>query len=116
MFQLIYLAFTAPRADATLFGVITSQTKAMLANQKATPEFAFEEALTGALTQNHPRGRPMTPELVDEMNLQKSLAFYQDRFADASDFTFVFAGSFSPRDVPGSEAADAGQRGREAGQ
>jgi zinc protease len=28
------------------------------------------------------------------MDLQKSYAFYKDRFADASDFTFVFAGSF----------------------
>jgi zinc protease len=28
------------------------------------------------------------------MNLARSLAFYQDRFADASDFTFVFVGSF----------------------
>ena len=28
------------------------------------------------------------------MNLDKSLAFYKDRFADASDFTFVFVGSF----------------------
>ena len=36
----------------------------------------------------------MTPELVDEMNLEKSFAFYKDRFADASDFTFVFVGSF----------------------
>ena len=32
--------------------------------------------------------------MVDQMDLQKSLAFYKDRFADASDFTFVFAGSF----------------------
>jgi zinc protease len=31
------------------------------------------------------------------MSLEKSLAFYKDRFADASDFTFVFVGSF---DVP----------------
>jgi zinc protease len=30
------------------------------------------------------------------MDLQKSMAFYKDRFADASDFTFVFAGSFEP--------------------
>ena len=37
----------------------------------------------------------MTAEMVDEMNLDKSLAFYKDRFADASDFTFVFVGSFS---------------------
>jgi zinc protease len=28
------------------------------------------------------------------MNLDKSLAFYKSRFADASDFTFVFVGSF----------------------
>jgi zinc protease len=28
------------------------------------------------------------------MNLQRSFAFYKDRFADASDFTFVFTGSF----------------------
>jgi zinc protease len=34
---------------------------------------------------------------VDEWNLDKSLAFYKERFADASDFTFVFVGSF---DVP----------------
>ena len=30
------------------------------------------------------------------MNLDKSLAFYKDRFADASDFTFVFVGSIDP--------------------
>jgi zinc protease len=36
----------------------------------------------------------MTPAMVDEMNLDKSLAFYKDRFSDASDFTFVFVGSF----------------------
>jgi zinc protease len=28
------------------------------------------------------------------MDLQRSFAFYKDRFADASDFTFVFTGSF----------------------
>ena len=36
----------------------------------------------------------MTPDRVGEMNLDKSFAFYKDRFADASDFTFVFVGSF----------------------
>jgi zinc protease len=38
----------------------------------------------------------MTPERVAEMNLEKSFAFYKDRFADAGDFTFVFVGSFEP--------------------
>jgi zinc protease len=94
LFQLIYLTVTEPRADATIFKVLTDQMKAMLASQQASPEYVFRQTLQTALAQNHFRARPMTPELVGEMNLQKSFSFYKDRFADASDFTFVFAGSF----------------------
>ena len=36
----------------------------------------------------------MSCALVGQMSLEKSLAFYEDRFADASDFTFVIVGSF----------------------
>jgi zinc protease len=96
MFQLIYLTFTQPRADPAIFNVITTSTKSALANQKASPEFAFAETLNSILSQDHPRARMMSPELVDQMNLDKSLAFYKDRFSDASDFTFVFVGSFDP--------------------
>jgi len=93
LFQLIYLTFAEPRSDATIFGVITAQMKAILANMKASPDYAFMEALQTTLSQNHYRERPMTPEIVDEMNLEKSFAFYKDRFADASDFTFIFIGN-----------------------
>ena len=54
----------------------------------------FDEALDAALSQNHLRAQPLTPARLAQMNLDKSLAFYKDRFADASDFTFVFVGSF----------------------
>ena len=94
MFQLIYLRFTQPRADATAFGVAAAQSKSMLANQSAVPEFAFFNALTTTRYQNHLRRRFSTAATVDEWNLDKSLAFYKDRFADASDFRFVFVGSF----------------------
>ena len=94
MFQLIYLTFTAPRADPVAFGVLTAQLKVALANRDALPEAAFAEALETTLSQNHLRAQPMTVARVDQMNLDRSLAFYKDRFADASDFTFVFVGSF----------------------
>jgi zinc protease len=94
MFQLIYLTFTQPRADPEAFRALTAQMTAAVANRQARPDAVFEDALTAALTQNHPRAQPMTPDLVAQMNLEKSLAFYKDRFADASDFTFVFVGSF----------------------
>ena len=65
-----------------------------MANRQALPDAAFEDALNAAVTQNHLRARPMSPDQVPQMNLDKSLAFYKDRFADASDFTFVLVGSF----------------------
>jgi zinc protease len=99
MFQMIYLSFTAPRADRSAFGVLTSEMKAMLANQQASPDVAFQQMLNTTLAQNHYRARPMTPALVDEMDLDRSYAFYKDRFADASDFTFVFAGAFAYDDI-----------------
>jgi zinc protease len=94
MFQLIYLRFTQPRADAEAFRAATAQLSAALANREAMPDAVFEDALNAAVTQNHPRAQPMSPASVQQMNLDKSLAFYRDRFADASDFTFVFVGSF----------------------
>jgi zinc protease len=94
MFQLIYLTFTAPRADPVAFGVLTNQLKVTLANRQAQPAELFEEALDAALSQNHPRTQPLTPASIERMDLGKSLAFYKERFADASDFTFFFVGSF----------------------
>jgi zinc protease len=96
MFQLIYMTFTEPRLDRDVFTVMRDQTKMMLGNMRATPNFAFSEALNEALTQNHPRERTPTQEMIDKMDADKALAFYKDRFADASDFTFVFVGSFDP--------------------
>lgn len=94
MFQLIHLRFTAPRADATAFAVLTANLKRTLASQAAEPDVVFERAVASVLTGDHPRARPLTLSMVDEMSLERSLAFYQDRFAEAGDFTFVFVGSF----------------------
>jgi zinc protease len=94
MFQLVYLTFTAPRADPVAFRVLNDQLKVMLANREAQPDTLFNEALEAALSQNHLRAQPLTPARLTQMNLEKSLAFYKDRFADASDFIFVFVGSF----------------------
>ena len=94
MFQLIYLRFTQPRADANAFAVQANQTKTLMINQRVVPEFSFFEALNAARYGNHPRRRISTAETVDQWNLDKSMAFYKDRFADASDFTFYFVGSF----------------------
>ena len=95
MFQLIYLRFTQPRADKDIF-----QYRPLRPGRRSPTSggagVSFAETLTSILGQNHPRRRITTAADIDQWNLDKSLAFYKDRFADASDFTFVFVGSFDP--------------------
>jgi zinc protease len=55
--------------------------------------------LSSALSKDHPRRQPETPATVDQWDLTKAMNFYKARFADASRFTFVFVGSFTPEMV-----------------
>jgi zinc protease len=95
MFQLLYLRFTAPRADPTVFAAMKARALAMLADQSASPDVLFGQTLASALSGNHPRRQPETAASVAKWNLDTALAFYKARFADASNFTFVFVGSFT---------------------
>jgi zinc protease len=96
MFQLLYLRFTQPHADPVAFAAMSSQAKGLLANQLASPDIVFDQTLDATLSGNSPRRQPETLATVGQWNLAKSLAFYKARFADASNFTFVFVGSFTP--------------------
>ncbi len=96
LFQLIYLFFSAPRRDSAAFLSLKSRIQASLTNRSADPFTAFRDTLNVTLSQHHYRTRPPTAALYEEMDLEKSLAFYRDRFADASDFTFAFVGRFDP--------------------
>ncbi len=99
MFQLIYLYFTAPRIDSSAFQVYQQRVKNLLANKSLSPDNAFQDTITVTLSQYNLRRRPWTESVINEMNLDKSLKIYKNRFADASDFTFVFVGSFNKEKI-----------------
>ena len=99
LFQLTHLYFTAPRKDPVAFQAMQQQMGAFLANRSAAPAAAFQDTLTLTMAQGHPRARPISMELFQEIDLDEAFAFYQDRFADASDFTFVFVGAFQPEEI-----------------
>lgn len=95
MFQLIYLYFTAPRQDSTAFVSYQNWIRGMIENRSANPEAIFSDSVRVTLSQHHFRARPWSDELLDEMDLETSLRIYRERFGDAGDFTFFFAGSFT---------------------
>ena len=95
MFQLVHLRFTAVRRDTSAFAAFLQANQAMLANRAVSPMSAFTDTISATMSQNHPRARPITAKTFDEISLDRSLAIYRDRFADASDFTFLIVGDFA---------------------
>ena len=95
MFELVYAYFTAPRQDIVAFQAYREQMEGMIQNRSASPQAAFGDTLQVTLAQYHYRARPWSSEILAEMDLDKSMAFYRDRFADAGDFTFFLVGNFT---------------------
>ncbi len=96
MFQLIYLHFTEPRFDSTAFLAYKNKVLRYLQNLSQNPSFVYGDSVQAALTQHNPRYRPLNPSLLNQVDLKTAEKFYRNRFADASDFTFIFVGSFTP--------------------
>jgi zinc protease len=99
MFQLVYLRFTAPRVDTTAFLSYQQQARERMRNRGLSPESAFADTLQVTMAQSHPRARPLSAAAFDSLDLGRSFELFQDRFADASDFTFYLVGSFQPEEV-----------------
>ena len=93
LFQLIHLGFTAPRRDENSFKAWRARETESARNRRLSPEASFFEDMMLLSSQNHRRRQPTTPELLEKVDLDKALAVYKDRFADVSDFTFVFVGN-----------------------
>ncbi len=96
MFQLIYLYMTSPRKDSIAFMSYLTRMKAYIENRSADPENAFYDTLMVTLAQHHPRQRPLSTDILDQINFDATYDSYKDRFADAKDFTFIFVGNFTP--------------------
>lgn len=94
LFQLIYAYFTEPRSDSSAFLSFKSKMQTWLNNRNASPEAAFQDTLNNTLSQYNYRRQPWTLDMLNKMDLEKSFKIYKNRFADASDFTFVFVGNF----------------------
>ncbi|MFO0747827.1 MAG: insulinase family protein [Myxococcota bacterium] len=91
--QLVYLHMTAPRRDDTAIGVWKQGFEQAIVNGLKNPAVRFERELADDMYAKHPLVRSLDPADVEAVSVERALAFHQDRFGDASDFTFVFVGA-----------------------
>ena len=96
LFELIYLYFTDSRRDPQAFAAYRRRLETQVANRRSSPVAVFWDAVEEVLSQGHFRRRPWSTELLEELDLDTSLAVYRERFRDAGDFTFVFVGAVEP--------------------
>ena len=94
LFQLVYLYGTQPRADDDAFATLKDQYTESLRNRELDPRSALTDAFIEARYGDSVRRNVPTLEVISSLDLERAFAIYQERFADFSDFTFVFVGNF----------------------
>lgn len=97
--QLTYLYFTHPRKDEETFKGLIDQQKGGLANRENDPNSVFADSVAAILGNYNVRRTGPTIQKIDQVNLNRAIEIYKDRFADASDFTFIFVGSFDNEQI-----------------
>ncbi|MFY0591479.1 M16 family metallopeptidase [Roseivirga sp.] len=92
--QLLHVKLTSPRTDEKAFNSWLSRTKNLYANVTSSPDFQFQiEMQKIMMGEDNPWIAFPTTEKLDEINMERAVAIYKERFADASDFKFVFVGN-----------------------
>jgi len=67
---------------------------------RSNPQVIFSDTLSKIITKNSPRVIALpTDAQLDQVDLDRLLAIFRDRFADASDFTYLMAGNFKVDEV-----------------
>jgi zinc protease len=94
LFQLIYLSVTAPRADPDAYQAFMTKMESFIENRESRPELAFSDEVQTVTYGGHLRRRPISIEVLQDIDLATALEVFQDRFADTSDFTFLIVGNF----------------------
>ncbi len=94
MMQLIYLNFTRPRVDPEAYDAYVNRQRSFYDNMGASPSSYFQVEWTKWRYQNHPRTFSI-PQSEDWEKTHYPLIaeVYQNRFANAADFTFIFIGN-----------------------
>ncbi len=94
LFQLITLYATEHRLDPDFFTRYEARLRSVAEFRAADPDSVFFDYVNSVLSQGHHRGRPLSVEVLEELNMGTAEAVYADRFADLGDATFVFVGAF----------------------
>lgn len=91
--ELMYAYFTEPRKSEEAYQTFIGRSREALANKTNDPIQIFTDTANLVLGNYHVRRQPQSLNRLASINLDKAYKIYQERFADVSGFTFLFAGN-----------------------
>ncbi|MDA9554936.1 insulinase family protein [Pelobium sp.] len=97
--QLTNLYFTMPRKDEKVLKTQLEEMKTVLSNRLTQPNAVYQDTATAVLNSYKKRAQQIKLDELDQINLDKAIAFYKERFANAGDFTFTFVGNFKVDEI-----------------
>ena len=92
--QLAYLYLTQPKFDSDVYNTYKENYRVSLKAQATNPISIFQDTITSVMQGKSPWVQSATLEELNQVQPEDALAFYNNRFDDAGDFTFVFVGNF----------------------
>ena len=91
--QMLHLKFVAPRKDRAAFDSYISRVESSVLDRFNSPQGVFSETIRLKQYSQNPRSIKFDAEIVKNQDLDTSYRFYQERFANAANFNFVFVGN-----------------------
>ncbi|MBT8165628.1 MAG: insulinase family protein [Acidimicrobiia bacterium] len=96
LFQLIHLYFVEPRADGQALDALVGELRPLATDRDRIPFLALADQVLRSRYGGDARYLPIpSVEDLDAFDLARAIEIQQERFADASDFVFTFAGDFT---------------------
>ena len=99
MLQLTYLTFEKPYFTDTMWNYLYTNASTMAQSYETQPSGIFSQELLKALYKDNIRKQVMTTDFVAKANKEESARIFTERFANPSDFIFVFAGDYEESDL-----------------
>jgi len=91
--ELLHAYFTEPRKDVEAFTTLIERTREEMATTGNNRTKVFMDTVNLVLGNSHIRKRPQHADQLSQIKPDRTFEIYQERFADASGFTFLFVGN-----------------------
>ncbi len=95
LFELAYLHFTSLRRDDKAFMSELNRMRSFLTNREASPRVSYNDSISSIVYGNSPRVQPMKAKDIADVDYNRVMQIYRERFSNASNFKMIVMGNIS---------------------